>query len=117
MSDAPEAKLVCMAGPSAGQEFSLDLDDLTLGRSPDNAICLPDPSVSRQHVRVRRMRGGWAVSDMGSGNGTTVNGQTLEGESMLRVGDVITLGDTELRYDEGTARVQAPNLEDSTLDL
>jgi tetratricopeptide (TPR) repeat protein len=108
---ARPAKIVVIAGPSEGEEFALSEAEYTVGRSSDNPICIQDTSVSRKHVTLRKAPSGWMVSDMGSGNGTIVNGEPIGEETLLANGDVITLGDTELRYEDtanSTAKVQAP---------
>ncbi|WP_186001880.1 MULTISPECIES: FHA domain-containing protein [Corallococcus] len=109
---ARPAKLVVIAGPSEGEEFALSDAEYTVGRSTDNPICLQDTSVSRKHVTLRKESAGWMVSDMGSGNGTILNGEPISEETLLANGDVITLGDSELRYEDtanSTAKVQAPS--------
>jgi pSer/pThr/pTyr-binding forkhead associated (FHA) protein len=101
---AVSQKLVCTAGPCAGQEFTLEGDEVVIGRSADNAIAIPDTSVSRKHVLLRRTPEGWAASDMGSGNGTMVNNSSIAEETVLTNGDVVAMGDTELQYvDEAAA--------------
>ncbi len=109
---APAAgqKLICTAGPNAGTEYPLDGDEVVIGRSAENAIAIPDTSVSRKHVLLRRTGNGWAASDMGSGNGTMVNNASIAEETVLNNGDVIAMGDTELQYvDEGaTAESSRP---------
>lgn len=100
---APGATLSAQSGPAAGQEFTLDGDEVVLGRAADNAVSIPDTSVSRKHALVRRTADGWALSDLGSGNGTLLNGEPVEDEVTLGDGDVITMGDTELRYSGGGA--------------
>ncbi len=92
------AKLTAQAGPASGQEFPLNGDELVIGRSADNPVAIPDTSVSRKHALVRKTDSGWAVSDLGSGNGTTLNGEALADETPLNDGDVIVIGDTELVY-------------------
>ncbi|MHA7631878.1 FHA domain-containing protein [Corallococcus sp. M7] len=109
---ARPAKLVVVAGPMEGEEFALSELEYTVGRSTDNPICIQDTSVSRKHVTLRKESAGWMVSDMGSGNGTIVNGEPIAEETLLANGDVITLGDSELRYEDtanSTAKVQAPS--------
>ncbi|HYO52977.1 FHA domain-containing protein, partial [Archangium sp.] len=69
-----------------------------IGRAKDNPMCIPDTSVSRKHVLIRRVDGGWAASDLGSGNGTLLNGEPLTDELPLSHGDTLTLGDTELTF-------------------
>jgi pSer/pThr/pTyr-binding forkhead associated (FHA) protein/tetratricopeptide (TPR) repeat protein len=94
------AKMIVQAGPAAGQEFELRGDELVLGRATDNAISLPDTSVSRKHALVRKTENNsWALSDLGSGNGTLLNGEPVIEEVELSPGDVITLGDSELQFE------------------
>src|SRR5258708_23045841 len=62
-------KLVCLAGPQSGSEYVLEGDEMVVGRAADNAISIPDTSVSRKHVLLRNTGSGWAASDMGPGNG------------------------------------------------
>ncbi len=92
------SKLVCLAGPQAGSEYVLEGDEMVIGRAADNAVSIPDTSVSRKHVLLRNTGDGWAASDMGSGNGTLVNNNAIAEETPLSNGDVITLGDTELKF-------------------
>ena len=89
---------MCTGGPCAGQEFELVGDEVVIGRSAENAIAIPDTSVSRKHVLLRRTPEGWAASDMGSGNGTMVNNSSIAEETVLNNDDVIAMGDTELQY-------------------
>ena len=89
---------MAQTGPASGQEFALEGDELVIGRAADNPVSIPDTSVSRKHALVRKTADGWAVSDLGSGNGTMLNGEAIADETPLSDGDVITLGDTELRY-------------------
>ena len=62
-------------------------------------ICLADANTSRQHAAFVRDGAGWAVEDLGSTNGTLVNGERVE-RLRLRDGDVIVVGVTELVYHE-----------------
>ncbi len=108
---APVAKLVCTAGPRAGEEFPLTDGEVVVGRATDATISIPDTSVSRKHVLLQKVADGWAASDMGSGNGTLVNGEPIAEETVLRNGDIITIGDTELSFvevDAGTDRRSLP---------
>ncbi|MDQ3263873.1 MAG: FHA domain-containing protein [Myxococcota bacterium] len=92
---------MCTAGPKAGEEFPLDDNEVVIGRAVENAVSVPDTSVSRRHAMLKRVGGGWAVSDLGSGNGTLVNGEPVEQETVLRNGDVLACGDTELTFADG----------------
>ncbi len=93
-------KLVVSAGPRAGEEFSLEDSEYVAGRATDNPICIQDTSVSRKHIMLRRVGSGWTVSDLGSGNGTLVNGESITDETVLANGDVITMGDTEVTFSD-----------------
>lgn len=96
-----EFKLLVVAGPKAGAEFTLSETVMTCGRSPDNHLPIPDVSVSRKHVRFTRLGDdGFTVEDLGSGNGTAVNGDTIQGPVPVKHGDEIALGDTRLQFVE-----------------
>jgi pSer/pThr/pTyr-binding forkhead associated (FHA) protein len=73
---------------------------VTIGRRPANDIALPwDHEVSRVHAELTRMGGEWVVCDEGmSHNGTFVNGERVVRRRVLRGGDVIAVGDTELAF-------------------
>ena len=114
---APASRLVAQSGPASGQEFALEGDELVIGRAADNPVSIPDTSVSRKHALVRKTAEGWAVSDLGSGNGTMLNGEAIADETQLNDGDVITLGDTELRYAGAGAGAGAANEADATADI
>ncbi len=90
--------LLCTAGPAAGQEFPLTDDEAVIGRATDVAVSIPDTSVSRKHALVRKTEDGWAISDLGSGNGTMLNGEAIADETQLSSDDVIALGDSEFTF-------------------
>ena len=71
---------------------------ITIGRLPECAIVLDDPNVSRRHAQVRREGDAVFVVDLGSTNGTRVNG-VLVREHRLVPGDMITVGTTALRFE------------------
>lgn len=95
---SPEQKLVCTSGPRAGEEFVLNQAEVIIGRAADATVSIPDTSVSRRHVMLRRAPNGWLAKDLGSGNGTLVNGEPIADETLLRNGDVVTCGDSELSF-------------------
>ena len=92
-------RLVVTAGPCRGSEFALVGPIMTLGRSRDNAIAIPDVSMSRRHSRVEQEGEAWVVFDQGSGNGTCVNGTPVAWHR-LHHGDEIGMGDTAARFVE-----------------
>ena len=71
---------------------------VTIGRLPDCEVTLSDPNVSRRHAEVRPFGTGFLVVDLGSTNGTRVNGATVS-EHQLKDGDAITVGATRIRFD------------------
>jgi hypothetical protein len=84
----------------AGQAFEAGPVPATIGRSDDNRIALAgDDFASGHHARVESARDGVWVIDLGSTNGTFVNGERIDGRHRLREGDVVQVGDTELRLE------------------
>ena len=76
------------------QEFAV-AGSLSIGRTPDNVISFPnDSNVSRNHAQIQQMPDGFYVSDLGSSNGTAVNGVPLTGTQKLQNGDFIILGNS-----------------------
>ena len=92
---APAARL--RVTPPDGAEFLCEFDgsSLTIGRGPDNDLVLADGRVSRHHARVTGRRGTLVYTDLGSTNGSRVNGAPV-GELVLGAGDRIELGDSVL---------------------
>ncbi|HET91743.1 MAG TPA: FHA domain-containing protein [Chloroflexi bacterium] len=87
------SRLVMTRGPQLGQTFSLDHELHNLGREPINDIVISDPQISRQHARITRRGRSFVIEDMGSTNGTFVNGMRLTSPHTLAPGDIIGLGD------------------------
>jgi adenylate cyclase len=74
----------------------------SLGRHPNNTIQLLDKIVSKEHCILEQRDGHFVLRDLGSLNGTYVNGERVRGETVLKHGDEISLGSTRARYDDGT---------------
>jgi pSer/pThr/pTyr-binding forkhead associated (FHA) protein len=70
---------------------------VTLGRSRNCDCVLADPSVSRRHAELRREGGRWILRDLGSRNGTRVNGARLLAEAEVGPGDRVSFGDARFR--------------------
>jgi hypothetical protein len=81
-----------------GRDMSLDQGVTVIGRSSGCDIVVDDPNVSRRHAEIRRMGEGYSLVDLGSTNGTEVNGQRV-GETSLMNGDVIGVGTTRLTFE------------------
>jgi hypothetical protein len=98
-----DSSLVIHEGPGAGTEHPVD-GELVLGRERDSAdLVLDDPGVSRRHARVLSDGGGVIVEDLGSSNGTYVNGERISGPVELGAGDELQIGATVLGVEGGTA--------------
>ena len=95
-------RLVVVSSPTlrAGEEHELDSKPLTFGRAPQNDITLSgDDYASARHARIEPRRDGVWVEDIGSTNGTFLNGIKLTRPRKLTSGDVVRVGETELRYE------------------
>lgn len=75
----------------------------SLGRHPNNTIQLLDKIVSKEHCIVEQREGYFLLRDLGSLNGTYINGERVRGEQPLRHGDEIVLGSTRARFDDGSS--------------
>ena len=71
----------------------------TVGRSRQCEIVLEDPNVSRRHAEVRPRGGSWVFTDLGSTNGSRVNGRAVEGPTVIKSGDEIELGTAVMRFE------------------
>jgi hypothetical protein len=94
--------LMIEAGPAAGSRIQLTEAGLSIGRQPGNDLVIPDGELSRHHARIDFRDGVAMVTDLGSANGTTVNGYPVVAPHPLNPGDVILLGDTALRFEAET---------------
>jgi hypothetical protein len=94
------ATFVVKRGPKAGSRYGLDEEVVTIGRHPDSGIFLDDITVSRRHAEVRRSGEGYQVADVGSLNGTYVNRQRIETET-LQDGDELQVGKFKLVFFRG----------------
>jgi hypothetical protein len=92
--------LVVDAGPAELRGVRVPLDaSVTIGRSPEADITIADSFVSSRHARVSPSAGGPILEDLGSTNGTVVNGARIAGPTTLRKGDKVTLGDVVLKVE------------------
>lgn len=79
--------------------YELEAREYVVGRSTSVDIVLADPSVSGHHAKLAPNGDAFALSDLGSTNGTTVDGQPVTGERVLRGGETIGIGDARMRYE------------------
>lgn len=102
MAEAP-FRLIVKTGPNPGVAFDLSKEVTLLGRDVTNDIALGDAEISRQHARLTRTPGGYVLEDLGSTNGSFVNGERLVAPRVLSGGDLIGLGENVTLSFEATS--------------
>ena len=98
MQEAPGGVAVGSLLLSDGRRIPVGEDPISIGRLPECDVVLSDPNVSRRHAEVRRRGNEFIVIDLGSTNGTRVNGAGVK-ERRLNDGDKITLGGTQILFE------------------
>jgi pSer/pThr/pTyr-binding forkhead associated (FHA) protein len=104
-----EMKLIITNPRTGSRELRL-ASSASIGRSSDNTIQIDEPSIARYHAMIERRGNGFWLNDLGSTNGTILNGVPLTAEQLLKSGDTISLGGTtaiQVIAPEGTAQPAA----------
>lgn len=102
------AKLVVLSEGLTGQTYELKVDKTTVGRVEDNAFQIAQPSVSSHHCEIWLIGQDVVVKDLNSTNGTFVNGQQITTEAVLHPGQLLRLGQVEMRLESGSGPSPAP---------
>jgi hypothetical protein len=97
-SSQPKATLIVREGTQVGTTFPLVGEALVLGREEEVDIPIHDPEVSRRHASITWQSGGYVLEDLGSTNGTYLNGVKLIGPQPLKARDRIGMGQTVLEF-------------------
>jgi len=114
---AQEFHLVLVNTVGAGTAFALDKPTVRIGKAPENDVVLEDPTVSRAHLLVQRQGDRFLVQDLGSTNGTFLDGAQVR-EAYLRPGAILEVGDVRLRFQPEVAPVEiAPTSEERLGDM
>jgi predicted component of type VI protein secretion system len=92
-------KLVVLAGAKEGTEIPLKKEKFLIGRASDCTLRAGSEAISRHHCLVTRVDGAVAVRDLGSRNGTHVNGEKIAAETPLNHGDLLRVGPLEFRFE------------------
>jgi predicted component of type VI protein secretion system len=87
-------RFVMRSGPVVGKVFPLEAQEIYIGREPTNMIVINDIQVSRRHAKMELRGSAYLVQDLGSTNGTFVNGRRLSGTQALNPGDTVELGES-----------------------
>jgi hypothetical protein len=90
---AGKFQFVMRSGPTVGAIYPLEGELITIGREASNTIHINDAEVSRRHAHLQYQGGKYVIEDLGSTNGTHVNGQRIVSAYVLRPGDVVSFGE------------------------
>ena len=110
-------QLVMKTGPAPGKVYSLEKSEISIGREVGSDVFVNDEEVSRQHARLTSHFGDYILEDLGSTNGTFVNGQRAVGQRILKPGDTILLGERvslsfeDVLFDPNATQASQPVLE------
>ena len=100
---ASQFQLIMRSGPTPGAAFALEGDQISIGRDSVNEIVINDAEISRRHARLTFQGGKYVLEDLGSTNGTFVNGQRLAGPRVLKAGEVVSFGEQIVMVFEATS--------------
>jgi pSer/pThr/pTyr-binding forkhead associated (FHA) protein len=117
------AKFLVRSGGLKGQRLYVKVPIVNIGRADYNDLVIPDDSVSSQHAKLTRREGVWILTDLGSTNGTMVDGEKVAGDVPIAPGAFVRLGDVQLVFEptdddagmgkaQGTRAMTAVKLED-----
>ena len=108
-SQPPSIELIVRQGPRPGRRFSLTQPAIIIGREAGNDVVVNHPEVSRRHASLTWDGRQFIIQDLGSANGTFVNGVRLTTPQVLQPGDVIGLGPTVLLDFQAALPVVSPS--------
>ena len=93
------AKFIVRAGELKGQRLYVKVPIVNIGRADYNDLVIPDDSVSSQHAKLTRREGIWILTDLGSTNGTMVDGERISGDTPIAPGAFVRFGDVQLVFE------------------
>jgi pSer/pThr/pTyr-binding forkhead associated (FHA) protein len=106
-SAAPLASLLVRSGEMKGRRLPIKVPVVNIGRGDYNDLVIADPSVSTSHAKLQRREAVWILTDLGSTNGTFVEGEPLEGEQALGPGTTLRFGDVVALFEPLDDKVPA----------
>jgi predicted component of type VI protein secretion system len=99
---AAQFQFVMRSGPTVGKVYPLEAQEISIGRDNTNIVAINDVEVSRRHARMELRGSAYVIQDLGSTNGTFVNGQRLSGIQVLNPGDTVSFGEGIMLMYEAT---------------
>jgi pSer/pThr/pTyr-binding forkhead associated (FHA) protein len=110
------ARLVLLSEGMTGTAHELKVEKTTVGRVDDNTFVIPDGSVSSHHCEILLRGVNVVVRDLNSTNGTFINGAQVTGEAPVRGGQILRLGQVEMRLEDDASKTPSPKkLPDQTM--
>lgn len=101
LSENIRPRLIVDSSPSLNPGLEVELEGgVTIGRSSSSQLAIDDSFVSHMHARIFRRGPFYFIEDLGSTNGTYINGRRVDGQGQLKVHDELRMGETVLRYEE-----------------
>ena len=104
---AAQFQFVMRSGPTVGKTFPLDAQEISIGRDAVNIIAINDAEISRRHARMELRGSAYVIQDLGSTNGTFVNGTRISGMQVLNPGDTVAFGEGIVLVYESVGDVNA----------
>jgi predicted component of type VI protein secretion system len=89
---AAQFQFVMRSGPTVGTTYPLDAPEITIGRDAVNVIAINDAEISRRHARMELRGSAYVIQDLGSTNGTFINGTRISAMQVLNPGDTVAFG-------------------------
>ncbi len=111
------ARLVVLSEGMTGRSYELKVDKTTIGRVEDNAFPILEASVSSHHCEILLKGNDVVVKDLNSTNGTFINGEKVTSEAVLKVGQILRLGQLEMRLESGQPAASGKKALDQTMVL
>ena len=90
---AAQFQFVMRSGPNTGKIYPLEATEIVIGRDASNGVAINDAEISRKHAKLNLHGSAYVIQDLGSTNGSFVNGQRITGTQVLNPGDTVSFGE------------------------
>jgi hypothetical protein len=90
---AAQFQFVMRSGPNVGKVFPLEAAEISIGRDNTNMVAINDAEISRKHAKMEMRGSAYVITDLGSTNGTFINGTRVTGTQVLNPGDTVSFGE------------------------